>query len=332
MKKKSVLLLISFLKLFCLFSQDFNFCPKFCDAVKFYPEKTYEIPIYIRNNGRIYNIMKSEHGHPRVEETFPYVIENEGGFTYCLMQHPVKKDKYLKQYFLEGKNILVFFMFLQFDKLKLSDIEMKWKKDWPDDKKYGMFDESLGKRKQVAFFLEDGIKNISASSYLKEAKIEYKPEGLRERIYLNIFMERYFTYDDLSDPWVEGVEGPGIGEYLECEFKFKTDEIQILNGFVDFRRPALFKQNNRVKTVLIESENPKFAKEYTLEDIVKYNVIKLPARTDKIKITIKDVYKGTLYDDTCLSSIIADDPDYDMEADFAELKKWINDDRLFETK
>ncbi|MBQ0004072.1 MAG: hypothetical protein KBT21_11120, partial [Treponema sp.] len=119
-------------------------------------------------------------------------------------------------------------------------------------------------------------------------------------------------------------------EYLICEFKFKTDEIQILNGYVNIKHPMLYLQNNRVKTILIESEEPKFSQEYTLEDVVKYNVLKLPARTDKIKITIKDVYKGTLYDDTCLSSIIADDPDYDMEADIAELKKWINDDSLFE--
>nr|WP_156786652.1 hypothetical protein [Treponema brennaborense] len=64
-----------------------------------------------------------------------------------------------------------------------------------------------------------------------------------------------------------------------------------------------------MKRVLIESENPKFSKEYNLEDIVKYNVIQLPEKTDKIRITIKDVYPGRKWDDTCISSILITNPD-----------------------
>ncbi|MBC6714030.1 hypothetical protein [Treponema sp. Marseille-Q3903] len=115
-------------------------------------------------------------------------------------------------------------------------------------------------------------------------------------------------YDSITPPWVEGVKGYGIGEYLDMEFKWKSDEMQILNGFVDFTRMDLYEKNSRVKTVLIESENPKFAQEYELDDIVRYTVIKLPAKTDKIRMTIKDVYKGSKYDDTCISSILVTNP------------------------
>ena len=107
---------------------------------------------------------------------------------------------------------------------------------------------------------------------------------------------------------VEGAKGYGIVEYLDIEIKWKSDEMQILNGFVDFTRMDLYEKNSRVKTVLIESENPKFAQEYELDDIVRYTVVKLPAKTDKIRMTIKDVYKGSKYDDTCISSILVTNP------------------------
>ena len=158
-----------------------------------------------------------------------------------------------------------------------------------------------------------GIKKISASSVLIEntkiGKTVYSPDNLLTKLYYKHSDEPYYIdYDSITPPWVEGVKGYGIGEYLDMVFKWKSDEMQILNGFVDFTRMDLYEKNSRVKTVLIESENPKFAQEYELDDIVRYTVIKLPAKTDKIRMTIKDVYKGSKYDDTCISSILVTNP------------------------
>ena len=165
---------------------------------------------------------------------------------------------------------------------------------------------------QVIFY-DAGIKNIKASSYLSENSkngfIEYVPQNLLERLYY-MTGDDYdrVTYDTVTPPWVEGKEDYGIGEYLDIEFKWPSDELQILNGFVDFTRMDLYEKNSRVKTVLIESENPKFSKEYKLEDFAKYSLINLPQKTDKIRMTIKDVYPGTKYKDTCLSSILVTNP------------------------
>lgn len=158
-----------------------------------------------------------------------------------------------------------------------------------------------------------GIKNISASSYLsentKKGFVEYIPSNLTEKLYYRGGPDYdHILYDSVTPPWVEGAKGYGIDEYLDIEFKWKSDEIQILNGFVDFLRKNLYTDNSRVKTLLIESQKPKFAMEYELEDIVRYNVIKLPEKTDKIRMTIKDVYKGDKYDDTCISSILVTNP------------------------
>lgn len=171
---------------------------------------------------------------------------------------------------------------------------------------------------------ETGIKNISESSFLaentKQGFIEYKAENIFEKLYYIHDDELYchVKYDSLTPPWVEGKAGYGIDEYLDIEFKWASDELQILNGFVDFTRMNLYEENSRVKTILIESEEPKFSKEYELEDIVRYNVIQLPQKTDKIRITIKDVYPGTKYQDTCLSSILITNPNVPSYEEMSE--------------
>ena len=75
----------------------------------------------------------------------------------------------------------------------------------------------------------------------------------------------------------------------------------LVNGYVDPIRPYLFKQNNRVKTFLVET-NTGYSKDLTFRDEVEFTFVDLPAGTTRIKLTIKDVHKGTKYDDTCLSS------------------------------
>lgn len=183
------------------------------------------------------------------------------------------------------------------------------------------------------YLYEDGIKNINSSSYLIEkvstGEIQYLEQFLLKRLFYTGGEGPF--YDTITPPWVEGVKGYGIGEWLDIEFKYKSDEIQILNGYVDFRRMYLYKQNSRVKTILIESQNPKFSQEYELEDFVKYNVIKLPKKTDHIRITIKDVYKGDKYDDTCISSILITDPSKtSFEEQQLRIKKILIDSGIWE--
>ena len=191
--------------------------------------------------------------------------------------------------------------------------------NWKNFKEKNKFDPNKHSRsnwhdwiRKIVFY-DAGIKTISASSYLaentKKGLVEYKPESLLERLYY-MTGDDYdrVTYDTLTPPWVEGKDDYGIGEYLDIEFKWPADEMQILNGFVDFTRMDLYEKNSRVKTVLIESKNPKFSNEYQLEDFAKYSLINLPQKTDKIRITIKDVYPGTKYKDTCLSSILVTNP------------------------
>lgn len=176
------------------------------------------------------------------------------------------------------------------------------------------------------FIFEDGLKHLSSSSFLNETQkdgtvISYNSSNIRDSLF---FLTGDGTldllYDNKTPPWVEGVEGYGIGEYLEIEFKYASDEMQILNGFVDFSRMHLYKDNSRVKRILIESEEPAFSKEYELEDVVRYNVLTLPSKTTKIRMTILDVYPGRKWQDTCISSILVTDPN---QPPYEEQKKKI---------
>ena len=87
------------------------------------------------------------------------------------------------------------------------------------------------------------------------------------------------------------------------DFEWPSNEVTVINGYFDIRKMNLYKDNNRIKRVKIESYSPAFTTEYEFEDVVKFHDIPLPEKTEHIKMTILEVYKGRKYDDTCISFI-----------------------------
>lgn len=152
------------------------------------------------------------------------------------------------------------------------------------------------------------IADIKSSSFyteiLKNGKISYIPN------YLNVLINTYIDNSEfiLHTPWVPGKENnsSGIGEYLEIEFTEPKDNIVVLNGYVDLEKRYLYKANNRVKTAVIKSldeKNP-FEIEYKFEDYVHFSEINFPCEVNKVRFTIKEVYKGERWDDTCITAVI----------------------------
>lgn len=151
------------------------------------------------------------------------------------------------------------------------------------------------------------IKEITSSSYYtentKNGTIEYIPQTLPALFSLGM----HCTWIRHS-PWVPGKENTpsGIGEYLDIEFDEKEDNLVILNGYVDPFKHYLYKANNRVKTAVIKSldeKNP-FEIEYKFEDYVHFSEINFPCEVNKVRFTIKEVYKGERWDDTCITAVI----------------------------
>lgn len=143
---------------------------------------------------------------------------------------------------------------------------------------------------------------IKSSSFLSEKNINYDGSN-----YTNI-------QNDFC-PWVEGVKGDGIGEWIEITFKLwnlgdKNLCFLISNGYVDFLKPNLYSANNRVKNVHVECAKKGISFTATLEDTPQFQVVRIPKidiekeETLTFRFKIKSVFKGAKYDDTCINLIV----------------------------
>ena len=130
--------------------------------------------------------------------------------------------------------------------------------------------------------------------------------------------------------WVEGVKGNGIGEWIKIKLDaikdspsstpFSIIEVGIIPGYG--KSSETWSENNRVKTatLVVYSPPPSYPKEYqwmvfrlNFQDKNNVQYFKLPDRkkainldpmTKEVWLRIDEVYKGTKYDDTCISEVI----------------------------
>ena len=135
----------------------------------------------------------------------------------------------------------------------------------------------------------DGPGSVSASSFLKEGAVSYLPKNISD-------------WDKTDKPWVEGVDGYGIGEKLI--FNCSPGSFHISIGYVSYKKPYLYTQNSRPKTIKItvEGEEPIIVE---LKDTPHYQQVMHPGYGTTV-LEILDVYPGTKYKDTCINSIICD--------------------------
>ncbi|MGI5173095.1 hypothetical protein H0R92_05785 [Treponema sp. OMZ 840] len=148
------------------------------------------------------------------------------------------------------------------------------------------------------------FKNVKASSVLKDAFYEYAPEGTM-KVFNPSEDPGFWVKNNI--PWAEGKKDDGIGEFIEFDI-VPTDwravvgiDLRILNGYVDPLKPHLFYENNRLKKALLETDGG-FTAEISFNDTVEFTSVTLPKETVHVKLTIKEVYLGTKYRDTCISA------------------------------
>lgn len=162
---------------------------------------------------------------------------------------------------------------------------------------------------------------VQASSVLASEDGRYAPENTVE--------------EDRFHAWAEGAAGDGIGEFLTYEQVIDTghdsnldaflcgydsrvvdgynrfSEICVVNGYA--RDQKTWEENGRVKTLLMYVEDKPYAY-LELEDTIYPQYFTLPQGDIKtpnnvpihFKFEIADVYKGTKYEDTCLTGILLD--------------------------
>ncbi|MBP7263758.1 MAG: hypothetical protein KBB32_06250 [Spirochaetia bacterium] len=242
---------------------------------------------------------------------------DEDGFYYSIQRSGKSRDG-LKRYFIRGGNYIVYQYYYRSevdDKILTSgfvnvygDIP-EWDNSYIEEMLEENFEKSLEADLFHAYLLDDGIQSVSASSSLAESAqaggFVYSPEKmLKKYAFIDHPEGGSMEYRNYLRCWAEGVDGPGIGEYVDIVFSRDSDRLIVLNGYVDILRRSLYKDNSRPKIVELRSESPEFTMEYEFEDVVKFHEIALPEPTRSLRMTIKDVYPGRKYDDTCVSAVM----------------------------
>lgn len=110
--------------------------------------------------------------------------------------------------------------------------------------------------------------------------------------------------DNVNTAWAEGSPGSGIGEFIKVAFNKSKEisEIRILPGYT--KRNDLFYKYSRPKTATITFSNG-MKRRILLDDDprVQYFSLDRPIMAKWAKITIDEVYRGNIGEDTYISEI-----------------------------
>ena len=105
--------------------------------------------------------------------------------------------------------------------------------------------------------------------------------------------------------WNEGVDGNGVGEWIELSAPTKqtVSGIRIMGGYD--KTQEIYYKNHRPRQVTITFDN---GSTITGELSDSYNVVQdmkfdNPVQTRTVRITIDSVYEGSYYDDCCITEI-----------------------------
>lgn len=105
-----------------------------------------------------------------------------------------------------------------------------------------------------------------------------------------------------STAWAESVKGSGVGESITVTFPQRRaiSEVRVLPGYA--KRDELFRKYNRPKSLGLEFSDGT-ATSLGIADENTLQRFPVSANAEWVKVTIKDVYKGTTRDETYLSEI-----------------------------
>ena len=130
------------------------------------------------------------------------------------------------------------------------------------------------------------------SSFLVEKNTVYKVENLHDL--------------GMDTPWVENAKGSGIGEGFTIHNVTYYPYLLIMNGYISYKKPHLYKMNNRVKKLKVTGLKSGKSKILDVLDTPHPQTVDISFITENedLRIEIADVYKGSKYDDTCIHYLI----------------------------
>lgn len=159
---------------------------------------------------------------------------------------------------------------------------------YSDNFTYGLFALYFRNYEQTSRIYKD------CTSYLIEKTKSYPVENLNKIA--------------ADTPWVENAPGYGIGESFVIENSWGKvyTTLLIMNGYISYEKPYLYKQNGRVKQIKVTGVKSRKSKILDVLDTPHPQTVDISFITEAedIKVEIADVYEGTKYEDTCIHYMI----------------------------
>jgi hypothetical protein len=133
-------------------------------------------------------------------------------------------------------------------------------------------------------------------------KITASASSIRLAVQSNTYYAANAIDGKRSTAWIEGVDGPGIGEWIRFDFdrEIVIHRILIQPGY--FKSPQIWAGNNRLAVVTAQFSDGS-SRELTFADSMTSQKVDVGAvRTKSVRFVIKSVYYGT-DPDTALSEV-----------------------------
>ena len=133
-------------------------------------------------------------------------------------------------------------------------------------------------------------------------KITASASSVRLAVQANTYYPANAIDGKRSTAWIEGVDGPGLGEWIRFDFdrEIKLHRILIQPGY--FKSPSIWADNNRLQTITAQFSDGS-SRDLTFDNRMDSQKVDVGAiKTRWVKFVIKSVYYGT-DPDTAISEV-----------------------------
>ena len=124
-------------------------------------------------------------------------------------------------------------------------------------------------------------------------KITASASSVRLAVQANTYYPANAIDGKRSTAWIEGVDGPGLGEWIRFDFDREINIHRILIQPGYFKSPAIWAENNRIATLTAYFSDGT-SRDLTFTDRMDSQKVDIGSvRTKWVKFVIKSVYYGT---------------------------------------
>ncbi len=133
-------------------------------------------------------------------------------------------------------------------------------------------------------------------------KITASASSVRLAVQANTYYAANAIDGKRSTAWIEGVDGPGLGEWIRFDFDREINLHRILIQPGYFKSPQIWAENNRLQSVTAYFSDGS-SRELTFADRMESQKVDVGSiKTRWVRFVIKSVYYGT-DPDTAISEV-----------------------------